>query len=260
MLMLLSPAKSLHEGPADAALAATTPALQAETEGLLPTLRSMSAPELEALMSISPKLGELNAERYRAMQFPSTRQNARQAALLFAGDTYRGLDAATLSTEDLAWAQERVGILSGLYGVLRPLDLAQPYRLEMGTRLETDRGTGLYAYWGDRIATALSEWQGADDVVINCASNEYFSAVGPHLHGTVITPSFKDIKGGKARMISYFAKQARGAMVRWAIEQRVTDPEALKGCDAMGYTFRPELSTPTRWEFHRIQPPPVGKR
>ncbi|TNE92199.1 MAG: peroxide stress protein YaaA [Deltaproteobacteria bacterium] len=260
MLMLLSPAKSLHEGPAVAEYGASQPAMQTETETLLDTVRTLSSKELQDLMHISEKLGDLNAERYQSLAFPFDRDNAKQAALLFAGDTYRGLDAASLSPEDLAWAQDHVGILSGLYGVVRPLDLIQPYRLEMGTKLATGRGKDLYSFWGDRIAQQLAQWRGDDATIVNCASNEYFGAVKSHLGGRVITPVFKDEKGGKARVLSFFAKQARGAMVRWAIKNRVTDAEHLKQCDAMGYTFRPELSTDDQWAFHRTQPPPAGSR
>jgi cytoplasmic iron level regulating protein YaaA (DUF328/UPF0246 family) len=210
----------------------------------------LSSADLQSLMKISEKLGDLNAERYQTLAFPFTVDNARQAALLFAGDTYRGLDAASLSPEDLEWAQDRVGILSGLYGVLRPLDLIQPYRLEMGTKLATPRGA-------DRISAEING-RSLGGEVVNCASNEYFSAVDTAaLDAIVITPVFKDVKDGKARVLSFFAKQARGAMVRWAIANRVTEAEQLKQCTAMGYRFMSELSTGTRWEFHREQPPPA---
>lgn len=260
MFMLLSPAKKLTEGPALAEHAATEPAMRADTEELLQTVRKLSSKKLQKLMHISEKLGDLNAERYQTLAFPFDRDNARQASLLFAGDTYRGLDAHSLSVDDLAWAQDRVGILSGLYGVVRPLDLIQPYRLEMGTKLATPRGKSLVAFWDARITEQINTALAAndDDVVLNCASSEYFSAVKPSLlNARVITPVFKDVKDTKARVLSFFAKQARGAMVRWVVQGRVTDIEQLKTCDVMGYTFKPELSTDDRWEFHRTQPPPV---
>ncbi|MCO4744510.1 MAG: peroxide stress protein YaaA [Proteobacteria bacterium] len=257
MFMLLSPAKNLNEGPALAEYAATEPAMRADAEELLTTVRTLSSSDLQSLMKISEKLGDLNAARYETLAFPFTPDNAKQASLLFAGDTYRGLDAGSLSPDDLAWAQDRVGILSGLYGVLRPLDLIQPYRLEMGTKLATPRGKNLYAFWADRITAELNGRDLGGEVV-NCASNEYFSAVQTKaLDATVITPVFKDVKEGKARVLSFFAKQARGAMVRWAIQNRVSHAEQLKDCTAMGYSFMPELSTATRWEFHRKQPPPA---
>lgn len=262
MQLLLSPAKSLNEGPALPELAASELAMTDQTERLLTRVRRLSSKKLQGLMGISEKLGDLNAERYKTLELPIDRQTGKQAALLFAGDTYRGLDAATLSAEDLDWAQDRVTILSGLYGAVRPLDLIAPYRLEMGTSLKTRRGKDLYAFWGNRIAKELAtrlEASGSD-TVINCASNEYFKAVGKHLKSPVITPVFKDEKAGKARVLSFFAKQARGAMVRWAIENRVDTPEQLKDCTAMGYTFRPELSTENQWAFHRQQPPPAGSR
>lgn len=260
MLMLLSPAKSLREGTAVPGFHHSEPAMLDQTKILLRTARARSAKELQALMGISEKLGALNHERFQTLTVPPAPDNARQAGLLFDGDVYKGLDAPSLSPADLEWAQSRLGILSGLYGVVRPLDLIQPYRLEMGTKLKTRRGPSLYAFWGDRITKQLNGWlTEGEPVVVNLASNEYFSAVNAkRLKARVVTPSFKDVKGGKARVLSFFAKKARGAMVRWAIEHRVDDPEALKRCDAMGYRFDPGLSTEDKWTFTRPQPPPVN--
>ncbi len=258
MYMLLSPAKKLTEGPALPEHGATELALRADTEELLKTVRKLSSKKLQALMSISKNLGDLNRQRYQDWSVPFTTDNARQAALSFAGEVYLGLQAEDLSAEDLEWAQSHLGILSGLYGVLRPLDLMQPYRLEMGTSLKTRRGANLYAFWGARITKAINELAG-DQTIVNLASNEYFKSVqAKKLNGRVITPVFRDVKDGKARTISYFAKRARGAMARWMIQHRVTDVEGLKQCDAMNYTFDAENSTADKWVFQRPQPPPVG--
>lgn len=261
MLMLLSPAKTLTEGPALDAFPATAPALHDEVRILQNTLRARKAKELRELMGISENLATLNYERHQQLSPEPSAEQARQAIFLFAGDVYRGLDAPSLDADAITWAQDHVGILSGLYGVLRPLDLTQPYRLEMGTSLKTRRGKNLYDYWGDRIAKQLAQW--ADDAghshIVNLASNEYFSAVDTKKLGRpVITPIFKDIKDGKARTLGFFAKQARGAMVRWAAEHRPDSVEALKQCDAMGYAFDPSASTKTKWVFSRQQPPPVN--
>ena len=259
MLMLLSPAKSLIEGPAVDAVPATEPVMLDQTAELLETTKKLSTKDLRELMSISEDLATLNHDRFQEMSLPFDEDNARQAALMFDGDVYKGLDAPSLDKDDLEWAQDHVAILSGFYGVLRPLDLMQPYRLEMGTKLKTDRGRSLYAFWGQRITDQLNDWLEArgDDVVVNLASNEYFRSVKKKKLGArIVTPVFKDVKKGKARTISFYAKKARGAMVRWAIENRVTDAEELKRSEVMGYTFQPELSDDKRWVFHRPQPPP----
>ncbi|MEO0604393.1 MAG: peroxide stress protein YaaA, partial [Myxococcota bacterium] len=179
---------------------------------------------------------------------------------MFNGDVYLGLDAATLSNEDLVFGQNHLAILSGLYGVLRPLDVIQPYRLEMGTKVSTRRGGDLYAFWGDRIAKVLAERLAAHDdpTVVNLASKEYFSAVAVSaLPGPVVTPVFRDVKDGKSRVISFFAKRARGEMARFALQRRITRPEDLKAFDGGGYTFQSDLSDETQWVFTRPQPPPV---
>lgn len=262
MLILLSPAKNLVEGSAVPGLPAPQPAMLDQTETLMKTTRRLSAPKLQALMGISDKLADLNRQRFRDWNTPFTTENARQAVLMFNGDVYRGLDASTLSPEDLAFAQEHVVILSGLYGALRPLDLIQPYRLEMGTRLKTRRGKDLYAFWGERITERLNQLnEGRDDgTVVNLASEEYFGSVRPgNLGGPLATPIFKDVKEGKARVLSFYAKAARGMMARWAILNRATRADQLRDFDGGGYVLQPELSTETRWEFHRPQPPPVSR-
>ena len=200
----------------------TQPALLARSTKLMKKVKPWSVRKIKKGMHLSDKLAELNHERNQAWGEPFTEDNARQAMLMFAGDVYVGLDAGTLDAEAMAWAQEHVGILSGLYGLLRPLDLIQPYRLEMGNKL-----VNLYDFWGNLIDEAVG-----DQVVVNLASNEYSKVMGTR---DMVTPKFKDVKDGKARTISFFAKQARGAMTRWIIDNRVDDPEQLKECDVMGY-------------------------
>lgn len=257
MLILLSPAKRLIEPPA-AAAPHTRPALLDDANALADVARRLSSVDLQALMGISEALGDLNHARFQQMEGEPTPDNARQAILSFAGEVYQGLDAGTLSAEDLAWAQDHVAILSGLYGVLRPLDLVQPYRLEMGTSLDNPRGADLYAWWGDRVTEELGRREA--DTIVNLASTEYFRVVRPkRLQARVVTPVFQDVKDGKARTLGFFAKKARGMMTRWAIERRITDADALKTCDAGGYTVVPEASTGTRWVFRRPQPPPVSR-
>ncbi len=257
MLMLLSPAKSLQEGPALAGMPATQPAMLDQTGTLIKSARQLSSKKLQELMHISKSLGDLNRDRFKAFELEHHADNAKQAALLFDGDVYKGLDAATLSSSDLEWAQEHVGILSGLYGILRPMDLVQPYRLEMGTALKTRRGARLYDFWGPRVTKQVNCWldERGQEEVVNLASNEYWSVVQPKkLRAKVITPVFRDVSEGKAKVISFFAKRARGAMVRWAVEKRASRAEELKGCDALGYAFVPELSTETEWAFQRAKP------
>ena len=254
MYVLLSPAKKLHEPPAAAAIPFTQPQLMADTEMLMRSTRTLSSKKLQALMHISENLGELNHQRYQDWQTPFDENNARQAVLSFAGDVYIGFQAENLSNEDLDWAQDHVGILSGLYGLLRPLDLMQPYRLEMGTKLKTRRGPTLYAFWGERIAKTINEMAG-DQVVLNLASNEYFKSVKTKaLDGRVVTPVFRDVKDGKAKTISFFAKRARGEMTRWIVQNRVTEVESLKDCEVMGYTFHAATSTADKWVFQRPSP------
>ena len=260
MFVLLSPAKTLIEPPAVDGPATTEPALLDEAEQLVQTTRAMSPETLKSLMGISDKLAALNHQRFQSWSRPFTPQNARQALLSFNGDVYHGLDAASLSDDDLTWADDHVGILSGLYGLLRPLDLMQPYRLEMGSKLETTRGADLYAWWGDRITNVVNHRINGAGAVVNLASNEYWRSIQPdQLTVPVVTPVFRDIKEGKSRTLAFFAKRARGAMTRWIIQQRATDVDQLKSCDAMGYTYDPDQSTDTRWVFSRPQPPPVSR-
>jgi len=260
MLYLLSPAKSLdYETPVPSELhalaaAATLPPFLERSAELIAVLRRHSAKRIAALMSISSDLANLNVQRYAHWSPEFTDTNSKPAALAFDGDVYGGLAATTLAADDLAWAQRHIAILSGLYGVLRPLDRLQPYRLEMGTALRTRRGKDLYAYWGDAIANHLNDRLAADasPVVVNLASQEYFKAADrPALKARVIDCVFEDWKNGRYKIISFFAKRARGLMARHAITQRVATPEGLKRFDAEGYAFDDAASSRERFVFRR---------
>ena len=255
VLFLLSPAKSLdYDTPLPAGLPHTLPAFVPDAQRLIAVLREKSPQEVAALMSISDPLAALNVARYAAWQPRFTAANARQAVMAFNGDVYEGLQAQTLSLEDLQWAQQHVSILSGLYGVLRPLDRMQPYRLEMGTRLATDAGANLYQFWGARIAELLNQRLAADatPVVVNLASQEYFKSVDRKvLKARVIECVFEDHKAGQYKIISFYAKRARGLMARWAIQQRAATPRRLEEFDLEGYAFHPASSQPDRLVFRR---------
>jgi len=260
MLFLLSPAKSLdYETPVAPELntAATLPPFIERSSELIAVLRRQSAKRIGALMSISADLAQLNVARYAQWSPEFTQQNSKPAALAFDGDVYGGLAARTLSADELEWAQQHIAILSGLYGVLRPLDRLQPYRLEMGTALRTRRGKDLYAYWGDAIAEHLNQRLVADasPVVINLASQEYFRAADrPALRARVIDCVFEEWKGGQYKVISFFAKRARGLMARHAIEERIGTPEGLKRFGAEGYAFDATVSSRDRFVFRRGSP------
>ncbi len=263
MIIVLSPAKSLdYQTPAQTK-SHTLPIFIDEAAELVGRLRELSAADLSDLMGVSQALAELNVERYAQWSTKFTAQNAKQALLAFNGDVYEGLQAPTLSADDLAYAQDHLRILSGLYGVLRPLDWMQPYRLEMGTHLTTPRGKNLYAFWGELITHALNtqlEQNGATASVINLASVEYFKSVKPkQLKASVITPVFEDGQQGQYKVISFYAKRARGLMARYAILNRLDNPQQLQGFDAEGYTFAPQVSDASRWVFRR-DTPPAGKK
>ena len=255
MLFLLSPAKSLdYDTPLPAGLPHTLPAFVPQAEQLIAVLRDKSPQEIASLMSISDPLAALNVARYAAWRPRFTADNARQAVMAFNGDVYEGLQAPTLSPDELDWAQQHLAILSGLYGVLRPLDWMQPYRLEMGTRLATSAGSNLYQFWGRRIAEHLNQRLAQDltPVVVNLASQEYAkAALRPALRARVVDCVFEDWKAGAWKIISFHAKRARGLMMRHAIEQRLATPEALRGFDRDGYAHAPEVSTPDRLVFRR---------
>lgn len=264
MLVLLSPAKALDFSPAPAEIPFTSPALASDTAQLSTITRTLSPADLRRLMDISDALADLNHARFQAFGTPVAGDSAKQAALAFDGDTYTGLDAPSLSQEDLLWAQDHLRILSGLYGVLRPLDLIEPYRLEMGTKLSNPRGKDLYAFWQGRIAPMLDQavQDHPEPFIINCASTEYFKAAEEKkLHARVITPVFLEVRDGKARTLGMMAKRARGMMARFVIENRLTSPADLRGFTLGGYQFQPEQSDPLesakaslRWVFSRPQP------
>lgn len=252
MLVTLSPAKKLDLAPV--AVAPTAPRWPEEAVRLARTMRGLTLAELRGLMDLSPDLARLNRDRFRAWQDEPAPDAVKPAVLAFAGDTYVGLDAKTLSADDLAWAQDHLRILSGLYGVLRPLDGIQPYRLEMGSRLKTRRGASLYAFWGDRIALGLAGDARAlgTGTLVNCASGEYFHAAQrPALGLRVVTPLFLEEKAGRRSIVSFFAKRARGAMARFIVENRLSDPAHLRDFSADGYAFDPEASTPDSPAFVR---------
>ena len=253
MLIVLSPAKRLDFAEPPTGLPATQPRLADDTATLLKTARRQTQADLRRLMGISDDLARLNQARFRAFD-PEATGIGVQAALAFAGDVYQGLDARSLPADDLMWAQDRLRILSGLYGLLRPLDRIQPYRLEMGTRLKTRRGASLYDFWGDRLSKQLNadaEGQ-AEPVLINLASQEYFGAVDARaLKLPVIHCQFRETKDGETRIVSFFAKRARGAMARWIIQNRIEQSQDLKRFDADGYGFQPALSSDSEWVFTR---------
>ena len=252
MLIVISPAKKLDWTKTGSEV--TEPRMQDQANLLATRARELSADDLKRLMRLSDKLAVLNRERFAEMDEASTPENSRAAAEAFAGDTYQGLDWASLDDDARRFADGHLRILSGLYGVLRPRDAIQPYRLEMGTRLATDRGKSLYDFWGDRIARTLAEdaAQTGSDVLLNCASQEYFGAVDTDALGLrVTTPRFLDEKNGEAKMISFHAKRARGAMARFVCEHRITSPEGLQDFDGGGYVYTPSLSDPDAPAFFR---------
>jgi cytoplasmic iron level regulating protein YaaA (DUF328/UPF0246 family) len=257
MLLLLSPAKTLdYDTPVPDALTkrAKPPRFIARSAELITVLRRKSAEEIAELMDLSPVLAQLNAERYAAWSKSFGESNSRPALMAFDGDVYDGLQARTLGPAALDWTQEHVVILSGLYGALRPLDLMQPYRLEMGTRLATPRGKDLYTFWGDTLAEYLNERLAGDPapVVVNLASQEYFRAADRQvLKARVIECVFEDWKGGRYKVISFFAKKARGLMARYAATKRPKTPQALKKFNLEGYAFDAEASEGDRWVFRR---------
>jgi len=255
MLILLSPAKSLdYDTPVPAGLAHTLPQFIPQSSQLVEVLRQQSPQEIASLMKISDTLAALNVARYATWTPKFSARNARQALLAFNGDVYEGLDARTLAPADLEWAQRHLAILSGLYGVLRPLDWMQPYRLEMGTRLATPAGSTLYQFWGPRIAQHLDAClrDEAERVVLNLASQEYFKSVDRKvLRARVVECVFEDWSGGKYKIVSFHAKRARGLMARHAITHRATSPRQLEGFDAEGYAFVPNASDPDRLVFRR---------
>ncbi len=256
MLIFLSPAKSLDYKTPPHVATYTQPAFLDRSQTLIDQLRALSPADIAKLMDLSDPLALLNFNRYAEWSQPFTPDNAKQAVLAFDGDVYDGLAAKTLSAADLDFAQQHVRILSGMYGILKPLDLMQPYRLEMGTKFANRGGKDLYTFWGETLLDAINAELDAmpRPVVVNLASEEYFkAAVGRKLKGTLIQPVFEDWKGGKYKIISFFAKKARGLMTRYAVLNRLSDPEGLQDFDSEGYAFAPEASDDKTWVFRRRQ-------
>ncbi len=254
MIIVLSPAKTLDYESPIVANKHTLPDFIPRSAELVSVLRELSPARIASLMSISDPLAQLNAARFASWRKTFTEANARQAVLAFDGDVYDGLDARSLTQRQLDWSQKHLRILSGLYGLLKPLDLMQPYRLEMGTRLPTKRGKDLYAYWGSEITQALNAAlaDARGKALVNLASEEYFKSVkAAELDVPVITPVFEDWKNGKYKIISFFAKRARGLMARYAIDHKITRPEGLKAFDSDGYRFDAERSSERSWVFRR---------
>ena len=254
--MLLSPAKTLDFNFAFDGLPASEPRFVQDSEVLLQRCRKLSVPSLRKLMKLSQPLAELNRERFQEMHFPFTPDNAKPCLLAFGGDVYRGLEASSLNLSDLKWAQRRLRILSGFYGLLRPLDLIQPYRLEMGTRLDNARGKNLYDFWGSRLAEALNADHAKRGIsfMLNLASVEYSKAVPfKQLDSPVVTAFFQELRNGVPKTISFSSKRARGLMTRFVVKKRVQTLDGLKEFEEEGYSFRPELSQDDRMFFVREQ-------
>ena len=249
MLVVISPAKKLNMQLSEDTVP-TQPIFGDETNELVDVMQNLSLEELQSLMGISENLAKLNADRFA--HFGS--QGKKPAALAFAGDTYLGLEAASLEPDEMAWAQNHLRVLSGLYGLLRPLDAIEPYRLEMGSRLTTKLGKSLYDYWGIKIAEALNEQAAAtgSNLLVNCASKEYFTAVDlARLTLPIVTPTFLENKNGKAKIVSFYAKKARGAMARFVVQNRLKTKDDLKGFAAGGYCYQPDQSDADRLVFER---------
>ena len=254
MITVISPAKNLdYETPATTDKF-TQPELLEHSEELMSVCRDLTPAQIGSLMKISDKLAGLNAARFAEWSQPFTQDNAKQAVLAFNGDVYGGLDAQTLSDADLDYAQSHLRILSGLYGVLKPLDLMQAYRLEMGTKVKNTKGKDLYDYWGSCIAELIEQEISShrSKTLINLASNEYFKSIQPkHFQLPVITPVFKDFSGGTYKVLSFFAKKARGSMTSFIVKNRISRPEDIKSFDVDGYVFNPAFSTEDQWVFTR---------
>ena len=257
MLTLISPAKSLDFDSPVSTTNFSEPDFLDESETLINALRALTPPDIESLMKISPKLADLNYGRFLNWQRPFKPDNARQSVFAFTGDVYQGLDIHSFNDQQLDFCQQHLRILSGLYGLLRPLDLMQAYRLEMGTKFENSRGKNLYAFWGAQITNKLNQELEAQqaDTLINLASNEYFKSVKPkQLQARVINPEFKDQKNGQYKIISFYAKKARGLMTAYIMKNGITEPEALKQFDVDGYYFSAAASSEDKWVFLRDHP------
>lgn len=258
MLIVISPAKTLdYETPAKTKTF-TLPDYLDDSAELIHRMREFSALDIAELMHVSSKIAELNFDRFEAWNKNFTEKNAKQAVLAFKGDVYTGLDAESFSAKDFKFAQSHLRILSGLYGLLRPLDLMQPYRLEMGSKLSNERGRNLYEFWGNTLTDGLNAQlkKIKSEHLINLASNEYFKAVKPkQINGEVITPAFKEYKNGDYKMIGFYAKKARGMLSRYIIQNQLSDIEDIKSFDMEGYKFNKSLSKGNNWVFTRKSAP-----
>ena len=253
LVTIISPAKKLDYSPVEKNIDSTIPSLLEHSNELIKDLKSLNPQEVSSLMSLSDKLGALNYERFQEWETPFTKSNSKQAILAFKGDVYQGLDAESLSKTELIWAQKHVRILSGLYGVLKPLDLMQAYRLEMGTKFPTNRGKNLYEFWNSIITDELNRiFSSKKATLLNLASNEYFKSINSsELKANVITPIFMDRKNGKYKIISFFAKKARGLMTRYVIKNQIEDIADIQNFDEGGYFFSEAMSEDNKPVFCR---------
>ncbi len=256
MLIVISPAKTLDYETTAKTKVFTTPDYLDQSQRLINRLRTFSSLDISDLMKVSAKIADLNFDRYESWKKPFTVNNAKQAILAFKGDVYTGLDASTFKADEFKFAQQHLRVLSGLYGLLRPLDLMQPYRLEMGTKLKTDVGKNLYEFWGSDITEGLNKQlkKIKSKYLINLASNEYFKSVKPkELNAQIITPAFKEFKNGEYKMIGIYAKKARGLLSRYIIQNKLSTPEDIKLFNEDGYRFNKKLSNENNWVFTRKQ-------
>ena len=253
LVTIISPAKKLDYSPINKNLDSTAPSLLEHSNELIKVLKSLNPEEVSSLMGLSDKLGALNYERFQEWETPFTKSNSKQAIFAFKGDVYQGLDAESLSETELIWAQKHVRILSGLYGVLKPLDLMQAYRLEMGTKFTTNRGKNLYDFWNSIITDELNRnFSSKKATLLNLASNEYFKSINQaKINARIITPAFMDYKNDKYKIISFFAKKARGLMTRFIIRNRITDANQIKDFSEAGYKFNEAMSTEEKPVFCR---------
>lgn len=254
MLIILSPAKSLDISKQELCKSWHQPHFQQEAKALMGVLKKMSPKELSKLMKISPKLANLNWTRFKEWKLPSTPQNSKQAIFCFKGDVYTGLNALTLTPSEINFAQDHLRILSGLYGSLSPLDLIQPYRLEMGSKLKLDKWGNLYEFWGDSITNVLNDYISSKNLkyLINLASHEYFKVIHPDkINARIITPVFKEYRNGQYKFFNVFGKKARGLMTRFIIQNKITKPKKMKLFDLEGYSYNEPMSNGNEWIFTR---------
>lgn len=258
MLFVISPAKSLDFDSAALTDVFTQPQFLEDAKNLVGTMRQYSSEDIMNMMKVSENIADLNVERYQAWSIPFTEQNAKQAIYAFKGDVYTGIAVESAEQPQLDYLQEQVRILSGLYGVLKPLDLMQAYRLEMGTKVENSRGANLYAFWGDKITNFLNDELAAQPqpILVNLASNEYYKSIkAKNINARIVTPVFKDLKNDQYKIISFYAKKARGLMIRYAADHQVSNVEALKDFDYGGYAYNEVLSSDNEWVFTRDKAP-----